>query len=229
MNQLARPAPDRADDFIHVLVANLDRLVIVAAAKQPDFSPGIIDRFMIAAEKEKIPVTLVITKKDLIQEETPNPAWRIYSELGYPVFEISSKDLTGVENLRNSLAGKHIAFCGHSGVGKTSLLSALSGQKIGEVGEVNAVTGKGRHTTSSTRLIRAQGSTFWVDTPGIREFGLVGITPDNLKDCFPEFVRAGCESEYCSHLENEKGCRAHLFARHPSFLKIRQSLLEDQD
>ena len=224
-NQLARPAPDREEEAIHVIVANLDCLVIVVSAKNPEFSPGIVDRFLVAEVRQGIPVVIAVTKTDLLAPDDDRP-WELYRQLGYDVHEIATKRHEGVEKLRASLDGKHIAFCGHSGVGKTSLLSALTATTVGQVADVNEFTGKGRHTTSSARIIRTDQNNFWVDTPGVREFGLIGVTPENLKEHFPEMANLPCEASGCLH-EEEAGCAARTLPRYVGYARILASLRED--
>ncbi len=224
-NQLARPAPER-EAVIHVLVSNLDALVIVSSAAQPEFSPGIVDRFLIAASKQGIPVILVVNKIELWQDQDEKP-WELYRELGIEVIETSAKKKgAGVDALGLLIAGKHVAFCGHSGVGKTSLLSALIGRIAGKTGDVNDFTGKGKHTTSSAHLVMAGKGSFWVDTPGVRAFGLLGVDETNLHELFVEFKDAGCRlGEHCLH-QDEEGCAVGDFARYESYRRILSSLNE---
>ncbi len=230
-NHLARPAPDREETMLHVLVANLDRLVIVMSAQSPEFSPGIVDRFLVAAAAQKIPCLLAVTKLDLIGPEDSRLAWKTYAELGVDVVELSRKSdgrtYDGLEQLRQKINGQTVAFCGHSGVGKTSLLTQLLGHEAGAVGTVSDFTGKGRHTTTSAVLLEgAQGSS-WMDTPGVREFGLHEISPERLKDYFPEFAGLSplCVAPSCLHLD-EAGCRARELPRYPSYRRILESLIE---
>jgi ribosome biogenesis GTPase len=223
-NQLARPAPER-DEVIHVLVSNLDALVIVTAAAQPDFSPGLVDRFMVAAAKQGIPCILVINKIELWNGSSK--PWDLYRGLGVPVFETSAKKGPGVEALASEIEGKHVAFCGHSGVGKTSLLNALIGQAVGATGDVNDFTGKGKHTTTGARLVMAGKGAFWVDTPGVRSFGLLGVDERNLHELFPEFRTAGCAlGENCLH-QGEEGCAAVPLPRYESYRRILTAINEE--
>ena len=159
-NFLARPAPGREAE-IHVIAANIDLVVIVASIVQPEFSPGLVDRYLIASRAAGIHQLLCITKRDL----QPVPAtaaarspWEIYGDLGYEWISVSAKTGSGIEDLKKRISGKTVVFCGHSGVGKTSLFRSLSGTAIGRVADVNAQTGKGRHTTTSSVLYRNEAS-----------------------------------------------------------------------
>ncbi len=246
-NRLVRQAPGRDEEVVHVLAANVDLLVIVASADSPKFSPGIVDRFLIAAQREKIQVALVVNKIELcvrgdqraqVNDQVNDQPWEVYSKLGLPVFEVSAKRGDGLEILVNFLRQKVSVFCGHSGVGKTSLLRKLVGDDFGDVGEVNLVTGKGRHTTSSAILLPAIKSvemsegagiepslpTNLIDTPGVRAFSLLGITQPELLEYYPELNQAGCQSQDCTHL-GEVGCAATGFSRHDSYRAICESLV----
>jgi ribosome biogenesis GTPase len=236
-NQLIRPAPGRERDEnsavqpVHVVASNIEVLVIVASAANPDFSPGLIDRFLIAAQVSGVQPLLCISKVDLIDSNAfAQVPWALYEQLSVPVFEISSKTEQGVDLLRQSLVGKRVVFCGHSGVGKTSLLRKLIGKEIGRVGAVNEATGKGRHTTTSAVLLPAEGGSFWIDTPGMRAFGLLGVEASTLANYFPEFSSASCATSPCSHGSEEEspGCAARGLPRYESFCRIRQSLLDGE-
>ncbi len=232
-NRLLRPAPER-DAVVHVIVANVDRLAIVDAATQPAFSPGLIDRILVAARAQNIEPLIVVNKIDLWRtspQGAETPPWQVYRDLGFEVLEVSARAKVGIDELRVKLQGQAVAFCGHSGVGKTSVLSALTGYTVGQEGTVSEVTGKGRHTTTSAVLLDGPGQgTVWIDTPGVREFGLADVKPEELKKHFPELadaVRLGCPSEDCSH-RTEEGCRATQLPRYPSYRRILESLLSGE-
>jgi ribosome biogenesis GTPase len=192
-NFLYRAAPGKEEGFIHVIAANLDRLVIVASAHDPDFSPGLVDRFLIAAQAAKIPTSICINKSDLLHKGE-NP-WKIYEDLGIDCRVTSAKEGIGVDKLRKLLANQKVAFAGHSGVGKTSLLRALLGKDIGRIGHVSESTGKGLHTTTGAVLLEGTDGSQWIDTPGVRSFSLMGLDPARLLDFFPEIAAAGDRAE----------------------------------
>ncbi len=233
-NRLLRPAPER-EAVVHVIVANVDRLAIVDSAVQPDFSPGLVDRILVAAAAQGIDPLIVVNKMDLWQGTNEPAPWQMYRDLGFEVVEVCAKEgrpgFSALSTLQEKLQGLCVAFCGHSGVGKTSLLNTLTGGQVGEEGTVSDVTGKGRHTTSSAVLLDGPGDgTLWIDTPGVREFGLSDVDPDRLHEFFPEFSqpqKLGCVQADCRHAE-EEGCGAHGLARYGSYRRIRDSLLSGE-
>jgi len=236
-NTLLRIAPGRLEKkFVHVLAANIDVVLIVASVAEPEFSPGLIDRFLVAAEFEGIQPIICVTKMDLCSEpesQTPEKAlglvtpWRCYSQIGYSVLELSIHSKVGLDQLLSLIVGKTVVFCGQSGVGKTSLLNTILGQPRGKVGAVSESTGKGRHTTTSALLLDGPEGSQWIDTPGVREFGLPQIQAHDLGKAFPEFAHLPCTQKGCQHF-NEKVCDARSEYRYPSYLRIYQSLLEGE-
>jgi ribosome biogenesis GTPase len=128
-----------------------------------------------------------------------------------------------MDALLNRIRGKGAVFCGQSGVGKTSLLRVLLGTEVGKVGDVSDATGKGKHTTTAAILLGGPDGSDWIDTPGVREFGLLEIKPEQLKDQFPEFRNLACQAPGCLH-ESEEGCAARSLERYASYLRIIKSL-----
>ena len=237
-NHLSRPAPGRERKpeagpavkerrIQHVIAANIDDLVIVTSAKEPVFTPGLVDRYLVAAAVAGIMPVLVLNKIDLIDPDAPRPS-RLYQDLGYEVFEVSSKKQIGVDALDQRLLGRSAVFCGQSGVGKTSLLRTLVRSEIGKIGEVSAATGKGKHTTTAAVLLAGFEGSQWIDTPGVREFGLAEADPEKLAGFFPEFSNLDCKAPGCLHL-NEDGCQAKEFPRYSSYRRILESLLSGEN
>jgi ribosome biogenesis GTPase len=222
-NFLVRPAPARDETMLHSLAANLDAVVIVASVRNPEFTPGLVDRFLIAAQQQEIEPILCVNKIDLLDAEASRP-WSVYSDLGITVVEVCAKTGSGIELLAPRISRKVAVFCGKSGVGKTSILRKLTGREELRVGEVSDATGKGQHTTTSAILLDSGADRPWIDTPGVREFGLYGIASHQLRHYFPELQRAGCEDPDCRHTEAEDGCRARGLLRHESYLRILNSL-----
>ncbi len=233
-NHLSRPAPgkergaDTAKRIQHVIAANIDLLVVVASAGEPLFSPGLVDRYLVAASAAGIEPILCLNKVDLAPAGVVRPS-DLYRDLGYPVFEASAKKDQGIVDLKARLRGREVVFCGQSGVGKTSLLTALLGVDAGRVGELSAATGKGRHTTTGAILLPSPADeegtpSRWIDTPGIREFGLSQVAPAQLAGHFPEMRGLPCEVESCLHLD-EPGCAARGQVRYDSYRRILESLL----
>lgn len=223
-NHLSRPAPGREDQgkTQHVVAANVEFLVIVTSATTPAFTPGLVDRYLVAATYAGIEPILCLNKVDQLAPDASKPT-RVYRELGYTVVEISTKQKIGIDALLEKVRGKGAVFCGQSGVGKTSLLRVLLGTQIGKIGDVSSATGKGKHTTTAAVLLGGPEGSDWIDTPGVREFGLAEIKPEQLKDQFPEFRDLKCQAPSCLH-ESEEGCAARSFERYPSYRRIIESL-----
>ena len=223
-NRLIRPAPNARDPLLHVLAANLDCLVIVAAAREPEFSAGIIDRFLVAASAQNIPRILCVNKADLIEPDAARP-WSHYPAAGAAVVETSARDGRGTDLLAALLRGKVAVFCGQSGVGKTSLLRRLLGDEdYGRTGAVNEKSGKGRHTTSGAALIPGPGGSSLIDTPGVMNFGLIDVAPGGLLAHFPELhaAAAGCGAA-CAH-DEEPACALRALPRYAGYRAIRSTL-----
>ena len=178
-----------------VIVANVDRMVIVAAITNPPLRTGLIDRYMIAAARGGIQPILCVNKLDLSADTSALAGYEI------PIVYCSTKTGQGIDELRDRLAGSLAVLTGHSGVGKSSLLNALTEQEQARVGALSDETGKGRHTTTASRLYHLKNGARIIDTPGIREFGLGPVTQEELKAAFPEFTAERCRFADCTHRE----------------------------
>lgn len=214
-----------------VFAANVDLLVIVAAAARPLFKPGLVDRYLIAAEVGGVTPILCINKMDLVDTEPETvPPFR---DLGLVVFNTSCETGHGLDALREHLCGKLSVFAGHSGVGKSSLLNALDPALAITTREVSDFNEKGRHTTSASRLYHLARDIHIIDTPGIKQLGLWGVSREEVAYYFPEIAAAAesCRFRDCSHVQ-EPGCgiRAAVESgairplRYHSYLRIRETL-----
>ena len=194
----------------HVIAANIDCLCIVATLGFPRTSTGFIDRLLVTAEAYHIPARIVFNKTDLYGEEEDlwglhNELKDIYEEAGYPVHAVSALTGEGTEGLRKVIAGSTVLFTGHSGVGKSALLNALVPGLNLRVGEVSEWSMKGKHTTTFAEIfpidMGAGRTTYLIDTPGIKEFGMVDFKPEELSHFFPEMRRVlhGCHFANCTH------------------------------
>ena len=198
---LARPDPFYTH-LRQVIVANVDQVLIVAAWREPAFWPELVDRYLIAAARNGLAPIICVNKVDLAEDPVePQTVLRAYLEAGYTVLLTSAESRLGVDGLRRLLQGRTTALAGLSGVGKSSLLSAVEPGLHLRVGEVSDRRHEGRHTTTQSSLHRLAEGGFVVDTPGIREFGLSGLRRRDLADCYPEIagLRSDCQFEDCTH------------------------------
>lgn len=223
-NRLIRPAPNAGHGLLHVLAANIDCLVVVAAARAPEFSPGVVDRFLVAASAQKIEPVLCVNKIDLLPPGASRP-WASYRGARTALLEVSTQNGAGLEELSGLLRGKTTAFCGHSGVGKTSLLRRLLGREdFGRVGHISAATQKGRHTTTGAVLVEAPKGGAFIDMPGIMNFGLIDVSAADLLGHFPELAEASrlCPPA-CAH-DAGIACALEVLPRYRSYRSILASL-----
>lgn len=205
-----RRTADDTDPVERVLVANADQLVIVTALADPEPRPRMVDRCLVAAYDAGLVPLLCLTKADLAP---PTDLLGAYAPLGVP--HVVTRRGEDPAELRERLAGRVSVLVGHSGVGKSTLVNALV-PGIGRVtGHVNAVTGRGRHTSSSAVALDLPGGGWVIDTPGVRSFGLAHVRPDTVLAAFPELGAgtARCPRS-CSHDEPECGLDAWVAAGH---------------
>lgn len=194
----------------HIIASNLDQSLLLATLKEPRTSQGFIDRFLVASEAYHVPALVVFNKSDLYKAkemEKFEMMKEMYEAVGYKVFLISMKENIGVEELREQLLNKITLISGHSGVGKSSLLNGLLPELNLRTQDVSGWSGKGLHTTTFAEMYDLASGGKIIDTPGMREFGLVDISKQELSHYFPEMrdVLQGCQFNNCLHI-NEPGC-----------------------
>jgi ribosome biogenesis GTPase len=202
---LLRRSADDTDEVERVIVANADQLMIVVAAADPEPRPRLVDRYLVAAYDAGIAPMMVITKTDL---RDPDEFLANFAGLDIPVFR-SGQSADGIDRraLAPALAGHTTGAVGHSGVGKSTLVNALVPGTDRAVGIVNAVTGRGRHTSSSTVSLRVPTGGWIIDTPGVRSFGLGHVNPDNILRSFSDLLAVSEECPRgCTHLPDAPDC-----------------------
>lgn len=202
---LSRQAPQAERE--QVIVANPDQVFFVIACADPPPNPRMLDRLLVAAEREHIPALICANKIDLVEAEFIGDMFGVYERVGYPVIPTSAKDGRGIPELLDHLHDRINVFAGPSGVGKSSLLNAVQPGLGLRTGAVREATRKGMHTTVSLRLVRLAGGGYVADTPGVKAFALWDIEPEELDAYFPELrtLVPECDFSDCTHL-HEPGC-----------------------
>lgn len=207
-----RRTADDTDPVERIIVANADQLVIVTALAEPEPRPRMIDRCLVAAYDAGMEPLLCLTKADLA---SPDGLLAVYAPLGVP--HVVTQQGFDLAELRKHLTGKTSVLVGHSGVGKSTLVNALVPDAARAVGDVNAVTGRGRHTSSSAIALRLpdQGDGWIIDTPGVRSFGLAHVDAAEMVDFFPDLAEGAVECPRgCTHLQPDCALDGWVAAGH---------------
>ena len=193
-----------------IIAANIDQAFLIVTLVLPRTSTGFIDRFLVTAEAYRIPVTLIFNKKDLLNEDLPHvqeEIMKVYTDIGYKCLAVSALESESIEQLKKLMKGSTNLISGHSGVGKSTLINAIqAGLKL-KTGEISEVHSKGKHTTTFSELFVLDFGGFIIDTPGIKELGLVEMKKEELGHYFPEIrtLMNNCKFNNCLHL-NEPKC-----------------------
>lgn len=208
-NYINRQSPANKNQH-HIVAANIDQSMLFATLREPRTSQGFIDRFLVTCEAYHVPAIIVINKVDLFRqkEEDQFLDWKeMYETIGYRVIRSSHMTGEGLEELKQSLLDKITLLSGHSGVGKSTFINhCFPGLRL-KTQDVSGWSGKGLHTTTFAEMFDLPGGGRIIDTPGMREFGLVDISRQELSHYFPEMrtMISDCQFNNCLHL-NEPGC-----------------------
>ncbi len=208
-NYVARQSPHNKRQQ-HIIASNLDQSILLATLKSPKTSQGFIDRFLVSCEAFHIPAMIVFNKSDIYgPTEMANfdMLKSMYEAVGYQVFLISINQKEGLEAIEKLLLGKTTLISGHSGVGKSSFINYLFPHLDLSTQEVSGWSGKGMHTTTFAQMYDLPNGGAVIDTPGMRELGLVNLEKEELAQYFPEMREKmqGCQFHNCQHI-NEPGC-----------------------
>jgi len=208
-NYVARVSPHNKHQH-HIIASNLDQSILLATLVSPKTSMGFIDRFLVSSASFHIPAILVFNKSDLYRKkemELLNRYREIYEAVGYEVLLISVLNNTGLDIIRERIQHKTTLLSGHSGVGKSSFINSLFPDFQLATSEVSEWSGKGLHTTTFAEMFDLPGGGSIIDTPGLREFGLVDISRQELSHYFPEMLQQfhHCRFNNCMHI-NEADC-----------------------
>ncbi len=220
---------------IQLIAANIDQVLITVSFKEPAIKPSLIDRYIIAARKGNMVPIIVVNKIDLFAENSPEKKHleeiiSLYRTLGFSVIPVSAVNGSGLQGLKKQMAGKASVFAGQSGVGKSSLINALTGLSL-ETGDL-AKTRKGSHTTTTAQLVPLTFGGWCIDTPGIKSFGLWDLKREDLETYFHEISIVGkmCHFPNCTH-RHEPHCAVQIALKQNDISDIRyksyQKLLTD--
>ncbi|MBS1496029.1 MAG: ribosome small subunit-dependent GTPase A [Bacteroidetes bacterium] len=236
-NYINRVSPHNKNQH-HIVAANLDQLLLFATLKDPKTSLGFIDRFLVTAEAYHVPVIIVFNKADLFKKKEEEKFAEIkerYEPIGYKILQMSVEKNTGVDAVKDFLKDKTTLLSGHSGVGKSTFINHIFPGMLLKTQQVSGWSGKGMHTTTFAEMFDLPFGGKIIDTPGIREMGLVDVSKSELSHYFPEMraLISQCQFNDCVHLE-EPGCaikeavNSGLISteRYLSYLNIRDSINE---
>lgn len=208
-NYMVRTSPHNRHQK-HIVAANIDQALLVATIREPRTSQGFIDRFLLTAEAYHIPAIIVFNKADLLEGEYQEEWQRrkeIFEAIGYKTFTATAIQGEGLAELKAQLKDRTTLFSGHSGVGKSTLINNFIPHQNLRVQEVSGWSGKGQHTTTFAEMFDLPGGGRIIDTPGVKEFGIVDMAADELSHYFPEMRDRihDCRFNNCIHI-NEPGC-----------------------
>ena len=208
-NYIARTSPHNKNQH-HIIASNLDQSLLFATLKNPKTSSGFIDRFLVSCEAYHLPAIIIFNKADVYRQKEMDRfehLKQVYEQIGYKVLLTSIMNGLGIDEVKEVLKNKTTLLSGHSGVGKSSLINSIFPELTLRTKEVSNWSGKGMHTTTFAEMFDLSNGGKVIDTPGIRELGLVDISKKELSHYFPEMRRLlnDCQFNNCMHI-NEPGC-----------------------
>ena len=208
-NYVARKSTNLSKEM-QILAANIDHLFVLVTLKDPKTHPLFVDRFLVAAESFRIPVSLLFNKVDLYSnmEEAQYEEWaQQYEKIGYSCYRLQGNKASSADFLKELMKGQQVMLGGKSGVGKSTVINALDASVRLRTGSISVAHQQGKHTTTFAEMHKLNFGAYVIDTPGIRSFGLVDLEKEHLGHYFPEIraVMEACRFNNCLHL-NEPGC-----------------------
>jgi len=215
----------RLSKISHIIAANIDKAFLVVTIASPRTSSGFIDRFLTAAEAYRIPVEIIFNKIDLyspLELELLAKFKHLYSSIGYPCFETSVTENIGMEEIKNRMKNNTSLISGHSGVGKSTLINCIEANLNIKIGEISDVHLKGKHTTTFAQMHPLSFGGFIIDSPGIKEFGLIDYNKNEIGHYFVEIREKmnQCRFNNCTH-NHEPGCAVKEAVKNGEISKIR--------
>lgn len=233
---LSRLAPTPRGEYQQIILANPDQAVFVFSCAHPSPHLGMLDRFLVIAEKQKIPSIIIASKIDLVGKRQAKQLFGHYPGVGYPVLYVSAREGTGVEDVKEYLIGKVSVLAGPSGAGKSSLLNAMQPGLGLLVREISQASTKGKHTTVVRQLFPLDGGGYVADTPGLKALALWDMQPFEIDGYFPEMrdLVSLCQYSDCTHI-HEPGCAVQQAlsegkihpSRFESYVRMRQGQEEE--
>jgi len=239
INYVVRQSP-RKKHFLHLLASNIDQAVLIVTMVEPDIKLGFIDRFLLMTEPYNIPVTIIVNKSDLLEEDDLvyyNYIKAIYTNIGYRVILTSNEDGTGIEEFKAALKDKTSLIAGQSGVGKSTLVNTIEPDLDLQTNYISEYSGKGMHTTTFAEMYALSIGGNIIDTPGIKNLSFTHLEEMDISHNFKEFFELSADCKYgdCTH-RNEPNCAvktalkegAIAESRYENYLQILQDT-EDQN
>lgn len=192
----------RKMELLRPAISNVDAALVIFSCQKPQPNWNLLDRFLCWMERQKLPAAICMNKSDLVESDERTKIQRIYEAAGYPLFFTSTKTSEGLDTLRKYLRGKTVTVAGPSGVGKSSLINSLLGERRMETGNISEKIDRGKHTTRHSELLPIGEETFIIDTPGFGSLQLPEMEEGELWSCYPEFglYEPQCRFGGCSHI-----------------------------